>query len=443
MLILSNVLALALVVADEPRRLKAPMPPTPAEAAREAQGVWQMTLPEAIRIGLENSEVVRVISLGAQGRPVGGFEPTPSNPGAAGVEPPNVPGVVIARLNADAGTWNFKSAIMAHVRSIEQQYWALSLQQVSLWSRETAVRLGEEILRRERAELEAGRGTTANVAEAEQQLENFKLNLISATSDLITTERQLRNILGLPSADNRRIVPASAPTEAKVEPTREASVASMLASQPDIAQQRHLVRDAELRAIVEGEDPSLPLERREASKHQLERQQAFLRQVLQQTTRSVDRFLLEVDTNYQQFQTARRLRAAAQQRLEAQRAFHEEGRVTIDRLLDAVAQYSNAIAQEALYKSSYNTSIAALEEAKGTLLDVDKITVIEGPASPRRHVSAKVDQVAPASFEGPAVAPVAPANAPPAPTTYKLRAKLGGVKLLEVEVEVSPSPPVR
>ena len=117
---------------------------------------------------------------------------------------------------------------MAHVRSIEQQYWSLSQQQIALWSRETAVKLGEEILRRERAELEVGRATTADVAEAEQQLENFKLNLVTATSDLITTERQLRNILGLSSADNRRIVPDTAPTEARLEPEWEAALATML-----------------------------------------------------------------------------------------------------------------------------------------------------------------------------------------------------------------------
>ncbi len=45
-----------------------------------------MTLPEAIRIGLDNSEIVRVIAFGAQGIPIGGFEPTPLNTGAgAGV----------------------------------------------------------------------------------------------------------------------------------------------------------------------------------------------------------------------------------------------------------------------------------------------------------------------------------------------------------------------
>ncbi len=48
----------------------------------EAQEIWQLTLQDAIRIGIDNSEVIRVISLGAQGIPVGGFEPTPLNTGA-------------------------------------------------------------------------------------------------------------------------------------------------------------------------------------------------------------------------------------------------------------------------------------------------------------------------------------------------------------------------
>ena len=42
----------------------------------EAQEVWPMTLQEAIRIGLDNAEVIRVINLGAQGIPIEGFEPT-------------------------------------------------------------------------------------------------------------------------------------------------------------------------------------------------------------------------------------------------------------------------------------------------------------------------------------------------------------------------------
>ena len=124
--------------------------------------------------------------------------------------------IVIARLNADAAVWRFKAEVMAHVRSIEQQYWSLAQQHVQLWSSEKAVELAREILKREQAELRVGRGTVADVAEAQQRLEQFNLDLVTKTSDVITTERQLRNILGLPPADNRRIVPVTAPTEARL-----------------------------------------------------------------------------------------------------------------------------------------------------------------------------------------------------------------------------------
>ena len=39
----------------------------------------------------------------------------------------------------------------------------------------------------------------------------------------------------------------------------------------------------------------------------------------------------------------------------------------------------DAVAREALAKASYNVSIVAIEEAKGTLLEHDKIAVVEGP----------------------------------------------------------------
>jgi outer membrane protein TolC len=568
----------------------------------EAQEVWYLTLPDAIKIALDNAEVVRVISFGAQGIPVGGFEPTPLNIGAgagvasalgagtlatvydpaiqetqiasalavfdaqlstnilwgrniqpfnnalsagtfslsstkfpvitdqdslnigstlskrtatgsllsvthnmnwlyqnsplnvfpsawttntqfqltqpllgaytnngtlipSGLEANRAP-IVIARINADAAVWRFKAEIMAMVRSVEQQYWSLSQQQVQLWSRETAVSLGEEILRRELAELEVGRGTTADVAEARQQLEGFRLQLVTATSDVITTERQLRNIMGLPPADNRRIVPVTAPSEARVEPDWDSSLAQMIAFQPDIVQSQLLVRLAELQlliarnqllpalnftalyqlnglghhldqseavmtgAVLESINPLVSLNQRNAglnsgvpgayrdfqtwqiglqfsmplgfraplantrqAQYTLLRQRAFVQQIVHQTTHSLARFFLEVDANYKQFKTAARLRAAAQERLEAQQADYEVGRITIDRYLQAVSEWANAVAQEAQFKTSYNISIVALEEAKGTLLAYDNIAVAEGP-SPRKAYIQAADQQA-------------------------------------------------
>ncbi len=555
----------------------------------EAQEIWPLKLQEAIRIGLDNSEIVRVIAFGAQGIPIGGFEPTPLNTGASAgvasslgagtlqsvydpaiqetqiasalsqfdtafttsvlwgdtVQPFNngvqggslsltgtkfpiisvndslsfqaglskqteyggtigivhnvawsyqnssflvwpsayttnlqltltqpllgsapLPGqatprpvgleanranIVIQRLNADAAVWRFKAEVMAHVRSVEQQYWNLAQAHVQLWSSDRAVSLAQEILNREQAELVVGRGTIADVAEAAQRLEQFNLDLVTRTSDVITTERQLRNILGLPPADNRRIIPVTPPTEARLEPDWESSLAQMLNFQPDIVQQQLLVRVAELQLLIARNQllPQLslqalyqlnglgqqldsaeatmtgatlkalnpvianlqreaglnsqpgnysnftqwqigltfqvpigmraPLANTRSAQYALLRARAYMQQIVHQTTHSLARFFLEIDANYKQFKTASRLRAAAALRLESQRAYYEEGRITIDRFLDAVSQYATAVATEAQYKTTYNISIVALEEAKGTLLAYDNIAVAEGP----------------------------------------------------------------
>ena len=106
----------------------------------------------------------------------------------------------------------------------------------------------------------------------------------------------------------------------------------MLEKQPDIVAIKALVMK---RPNPMGRDRIVAL---------LERQKAFLKQVIHQTTHSLARFFLEIDANYKQFKTASRLRAAAALRLESQRAYYDEGRITIDRFLDAVSQYATAIA---------------------------------------------------------------------------------------------------
>ncbi len=586
---LSNSLPLQLPKVAKPRTTNDP----------EADEIWPLTLQEAIRIGLDNSEVVRVIPFGAQGIPIGGFEPSPLNTGAgggiagalgagtlqsvydpaiqetqiaqalsvfdtafttslnwgkntspfnnaiqggtlnlAGTKTPVIsrqdsvnfatglqkrtatgatlgivhnvnwlyqnstflvtpsvyttnlqmtlnqplmgsaplPGqsagppvgleanrapIVIARLNADAAVWRFKAEIMAQVRSIEQQYWSLAQNHVQLWSAEKAVELAREIVNREQAELVVGKGTVADVAEAQQRLEQFNLDLVTRTSDVITTERQLRNILGLPPADSRRIVPVTPPTEARLEPDWESSLAQMVTFQPDIVQQQLLVRVAELQLLIarnqllpqlnmnvlyqlNGLGQSLdtaeavmtgatikalepvvaarqrasgllgnpgnynnfrtwqvgftfqmplgmrsPLANTRSAQYVLLRQRAYLQQVVHQTMHSLGRFFLEVDANYKQYKTASRLRAAAAERLAAQRAYYEEGRITIDRFLDAVSQYAQAVAQEAQFKTTYNISIVALEEAKGTLLAYNNISIAEGPHPRKAYVQAR------------------------------------------------------
>jgi hypothetical protein len=209
---------------------------------------------------------------------------------------------------------------------------------------------------------------------------------VTRTSDVITTERLLRDLLGLPAADGRRIVPVTVPTETRPEPDWEESRAAMLANQPDIVRSRAIVKAAEGDVSRDG------LARLERSKAQHE-------ELIRQTTHSLARFFLEIDANYKQFKTASKLRVAAAQRLDAQRAYFEEGRITIDRFLDSVNLCANAVATEAQYKISYNISIVGLEEAKGTLLEHNEIALVEGPKSAMTAVGAPDGATRPVSFE--------------------------------------------
>ena len=60
-----------------------------------------------------------------------------------------------------------------------------------------------------------------------------------------------------------------------------------------------------------------------------------------------------------------------------QRAYYNEGRITIDRVLDAVDKNAKAIASKARYKAAYNLALTTLGEAKGTLLTDRDVTIAE------------------------------------------------------------------
>ncbi|QEH37327.1 Outer membrane efflux protein [Aquisphaera giovannonii] len=463
-------------------------------------------------------------------QPLLGSAPLPGQPinnfsNLVGLEANRAP-IVIARLQADESVWNFKLNVMEHVRSIEQQYWILARKHVQLWSSEKAVDLAREIVNREQAELVVGKGTVADVAEAQQRLEQFSLELVTRTSDLITTERQLRNLLGLPPADNRRIVPVTPPTEARLEPDWDSSVAQMLSFYPDIVRQQIAVRVAELQLVIARNqllpqlnlnllyqlnglgqqldqaeavmtgatikalepvvaareraaglpgNPGLynnfhtwqvgftfqmplgnrsPLANTRYAQYGLLRQRAFLQQMVHQRLHQLARYYLEIDANYKQFKTASRLRAAAAQRLDAQRAYYEEGRITIDRFLDAVSQYAQAVATEAEWKTLYNISIIVFEESKGTLLAYNNIAVAEGPLPRKAYVQARDIQNAhrklPIPHDGPmynppASGPVSPDSTPPAdiPGVNPLQSPAMPAPVGPLGPPPTPAPPFR
>jgi outer membrane protein TolC len=458
------VMALAFSGTDEPRTVEPAVCATRAASA-ESQEIWPMSLSVATRIALDNSKMLRVVTEGAPSLPVGGLGSARVD--LAGVHFDNSP-IVVWRMNANQSIWRFKSEVMALVRSVEQQYWNLAQAHAALASSEHAARMTTEVLALEQSEVIFHcLGGVADAAEAEERLEKMKLDAVNKTSDLITTERQFRTILGLPPADKRRIIPTIKPTEDHIVFDWDTCLSEMMEEQPDIRQQVAIVRLAELQLLFARNQlipcldartvqqfidlgPELesqqqisltrfrqslrplvvgskqwylglgtdreefrsfptwqvgltsqippggrsPLSNTRQAQYILLRSRTFEQQVVRQTTHNLARMFLEIDNSYKQFTAAQRLRSAAQTRLEAQRAYYDEGRITIDRFVDAISAYAAAVTLESQYKATYNISLAAMSEAKGTMLEDRNIVVAESARHYRDlHASqSKIDE---------------------------------------------------
>src|SRR5437764_394840 len=133
------LLALALSGGDvPPAEVRAAVEPSVRASEAETRDDWALTLPAAIRLALDNSEIVRVISFGVCGLGSQCFEITDPEfdirkfmPDVRFPEKPEGPAaaakpVVIAPVNSGVDRVQFRSEVMAEVRSVEHQYWTLA-----------------------------------------------------------------------------------------------------------------------------------------------------------------------------------------------------------------------------------------------------------------------------------------------------------------------------
>ncbi len=389
-------------------RSEAPWAPQAIGPTEDAE-VWRLSLREAIWIGLDNADWVRIIRVGR-------------NEGIG----------VIAPRSADADIQVFRKSAMARLRAIEQAYWELAAAQVQLWADEKALSVGQQILAREQAELKAGQGHKADVAEASQRLEQFRLEVFTRTSDVITAERNLRGQIGMPLADNRRIVPVSAPCLTEIEPSWLKCLKALEANHPDVLMARRLLAKEKSRArasfeprnelavgflpgVVEADREGFTASRNSSNDESpdVSRQQILYQQALDDATSNMTRAHLKVNSTYKQAQTASKLRASYAKRLETERALHKEGKFAIDRLLDTVSGYATALGTESRYESLYNIALAQLEEARGTLLHQDQIEVAQAAtaAPPNARPGAELPTLPAPSVN----LPLAPGSRTPSP----------------------------
>src|SRR5262249_5915818 len=110
---------------------------------------------------------------------------------------------------------------------------------------------------REQARLKVGSSDLGTASQARVSYEQFEANLVGAKANVLSREAALRNLLGLPPEDGRRIVPVSAPSTQRLRPNWNAVTRLAEQRRPDIIELKIII-EAEQQKLLQAKNQTLP-----------------------------------------------------------------------------------------------------------------------------------------------------------------------------------------
>jgi outer membrane protein TolC len=169
----------------------------------------------------------------------------------------NTAPIVIARLNTEQSYFQYKDAVQEMVRGVIEAYWSLVLARTNRAVLEEQVELSADVFKYQEARLKAGFGDASTEAQARVLYKQFQASLIAARANELTEEGALRNILGLPPEDGRRIVPTSRLAAQRLVPDWDALVRVAEQRRPDIVELKIIV-EADRERLLQADNQALP-----------------------------------------------------------------------------------------------------------------------------------------------------------------------------------------
>lgn len=332
--------------------------------------------------------------------------------------------IVIARINTEVSFFQYKDSVQEMVRGVAEAYWNLVQARTVAWARRIQVQQSEEQFLREQARLKSGLADLKDVAQARVTYTTFKANLVAADAAVLASEGTLRNLIGLPPNDNRRIVPVSAPTSARLRPDWDELLRLAERRRPDIIELK-LIIEAERQRLILARNQALPqlnavyqyqwnglsgtmpngavlstapgqfvdwtaainfsvpltLRYGRAQVRQekllIERDLANLQQGMHAAIHELAISVRNLDSAYEQYLAFKEARAAADTNVRVQNEKFRAGQSIYLNVLQALNDWGNAVTSEAGALLSYNTALATVERQTGTILETHGLFFVE------------------------------------------------------------------
>lgn len=336
----------------------------------------------------------------------------------------NLAPIVIARLNTERSFFQYKDSVQELVRGVIEAYWNLVQARTDVWARKIQVDQSKEAYEREQARKKTGFADLGGVSQARTTYNQFRANLIAAEANVLAREGAIRNLLGLPTDDGRKLVPVSAPTTERLRPDWDALIRLAEQRRPDVVELK-LIVEADYQRLLQAENQALPKldavalyrwngldgnmpngEHTETGSGQftdwsvginfsvplglragraqvrqqsliIARDRANVEQGVHAAVHEVAATVRDLDNAFEQYLAFKEARAAAFDNLQVQIELFRSGRNIYLNVLQALNDFGNTVTAEAQALLTYNVSLARLERQTGTILETHGLVFVE------------------------------------------------------------------
>jgi outer membrane protein TolC len=338
-------------------------------------------------------------------------------------------GILITRIRYDQSRYEFQRRVNNMIVNVESAYWNLYSAYWNLYSAEQGMRQAYATYELTKALLEAGSRAKQELAQVEAQFEDFRVRRVQALQNVLTAERELRNLLGMKLEDGTRLVPSDAPTLSPYQPEWMSSLTEMLQARPELNLARQELKARQFDVILQknsmrpdlrflasynvngigqkldgdgsnaleslsdnkfnswtlGFRLDVPLGTRDAhaavrtSRLNLARSFVVLKNQERKAEFDLGSIYQQVFSTYERIRIQRAQREALARQLDGLVTRVKLGKDPLLVLLDAQRNFAAALAAEHQAIGEYNTAIARYQHSKGTILPYNNITISEGP----------------------------------------------------------------
>ena len=335
----------------------------------------------------------------------------------------NRAGIQIARANHRASIHSFEASVNELIRNTQQAYWQLHLARSNVEANAQFVTEARATWQKEVTKRGLGSSSLPQIAQAREQYEAFRQELLRSRREFLSAERALRQILGMPGRSEKRLVPDTAPKKEFDFLDWETSLSEALVNRPEIAAQREAVRTAEIsyESAANGLDPDVTafanyslsgvgnnfhdsagtvLNNRfqdwtlgfryerafgrrfdQATEQQasvtLLQQRAQLRSIEHSIEHELRAAYDRLVTTSELVETLENQLAAAQVQIDANKALLDNGTISLDLFLRTKAAYAETLRQKEQVFVEYTQALADWEFAKGTIMRTADVTFSE------------------------------------------------------------------